>query len=414
MAQGKYEQATRELAPAALMVALYAGGKGARALAEATPSERANLRRLAVPDIEDLKAVVKELEEQFGPDAIREIFPGLRGNRRFALAAATNGRGAVAALHEARGNAAKAQALLMEVARREAAEAASTRGLPESSPEVAPARGVPADALRTVPAKGNAAKRTGSSGQYSQSAELSKVEAAKEKFRQAELDAADARLPKDVKLLRKLAPKLNEPPPGVEKGAARWRDYVAYRKNRLKEIRDGEPVKGPLKWEGYEEFRNLHARGMEFERKMVAILEEDAAKPRAERTWLKDFEQPRIETHVGVAKVDFRYADVLVIEGQPTPGQPLRVETFSFKSRDFRFLGSEELEVRMNTDVSNAMKYYGGALRILRKHIRQQAQVQRVRLVYESKGLLPEDPYPVVGMARAAEESIKGVEVVFQ
>ncbi|AGC42870.1 hypothetical protein MYSTI_01530 [Myxococcus stipitatus DSM 14675] len=302
----------------------------------------------------------------------------------------------------------------MEVARREAAEAASTRGLPESTPEAAPARGAPAEALRAAPTKGSVAKRSGGSGQFSQSAEISTAEAAKEKYRQAELEAPDARLPKDVKLLRKLAPKLNEPPPGVEKGAARWRDYVAYRKNRLKEIRDGEPVKGPLKWEGYEEMRNLHARGMEFERKMVAILEEDAAKPRAERTWLKDFEQPRIETHVGVAKVDFRYADVLVIEGQPTPGQPVRVEAFSFKSRDLRFLKSQELEVRVNTDASNAMKYYGGSLRILRDRMRQQADVQRVRLIYDGQELLPKELKLFSDAARIAEKKIKGVEVEYQ
>ncbi len=32
--QGQYEQATRELAPAALLVSLYAGGKGVRYLSE--------------------------------------------------------------------------------------------------------------------------------------------------------------------------------------------------------------------------------------------------------------------------------------------------------------------------------------------------------------------------------------------
>ncbi|QRK08618.1 hypothetical protein JQX13_53570 [Archangium violaceum] len=40
LSQGKYEEATRELAPAALMVGLYAGGKGLRALSEATGAGR--------------------------------------------------------------------------------------------------------------------------------------------------------------------------------------------------------------------------------------------------------------------------------------------------------------------------------------------------------------------------------------
>ncbi|NOK15263.1 hypothetical protein HNS30_40300, partial [Corallococcus exercitus] len=48
LAQGRYEQASRELAPAALAVALYAGGKGARALVEA----RGGPRRLQMPPLD--------------------------------------------------------------------------------------------------------------------------------------------------------------------------------------------------------------------------------------------------------------------------------------------------------------------------------------------------------------------------
>ncbi|MBU8900769.1 hypothetical protein KRR26_34710, partial [Corallococcus sp. M34] len=169
-----------------------------------------------------------------------------------------------------------------------------------------------------------------------------------------------------------------------------------------------------LKWEGYQGMRAYYARGMAFERTMVAILEADAALPRAQRRWLGDFEQPRIKTHVGVSKADFRYADVLVIEERPSPGQSPRVETFSFKSRDLSFLKWEELQVRVNTDASNAMKYYGGTLKILRDGMRQQADVQRVRLVYEGQGLLPKDPKLFTGAAKIAEQKIKGVEVEFQ
>ncbi|WP_228558500.1 hypothetical protein [Myxococcus sp. AB056] len=413
LAQGKYEQATRELAPAALMVALYAGGKGARALVESNSGGRASLRKLAASEVEALKAVVKELEELFGPDAVRDVVAMFRGERKVAFIAATEGPAFVIALYEARGDVAKAQAALA-VRSAEAAKVTPTKGVPERAPEATPARGAAPKSLREVPTKRSASKRRGSSGQFSQNAEISAAEAVKEKLRQAELEAADARLPKDVQLLRKLAPKLNEPPPGVKQGASLWRDYVAYRKNRLKEIRDGEPVKGPLVWEGYQAMRDRYARGMAFERKMVALLEEDAAKPQVERTWLKDFDEPHIETHVGVAKVDFRYADVLVIEGRPTPGQPPRVETFSFKSRDLRFLKSQEVEVRVNTDASNAMKYYGGSLRILREGMRQQADVRRVRLIYEGPELLPKETKLFTDAARTAERKIKGVEVEHQ
>ncbi len=47
LAQGQYEQATRELTPAALMVGLYAGGKGVRYLSEARGSGRRGDRSAA-------------------------------------------------------------------------------------------------------------------------------------------------------------------------------------------------------------------------------------------------------------------------------------------------------------------------------------------------------------------------------
>ncbi|WP_415841850.1 hypothetical protein, partial [Myxococcus xanthus] len=440
LAQGKYEQATRELAPAALMVALYAGGKGARALVESNAGGRASLRRLAVSELEVLKAVVKELEELFGPDAVREAFALMRGKREFAFLVLTEGRDGFIAIVEARGNPAKAQVLLMEAASRESAKPVATRGsagkrsdnldLFEQNAEVSAAEaqaasretskaattrgGANREPAQPAATRGTAGARYVNLDLFAQNAKVGAAEAAKAKLVQAELEASGPRLPKDVKLLKTLAPKLNEPPPGVEQGAARWRQYVAYRKKRLKEIRDGDPVKGPLVWEGYEKMRNYHARGMEFERKMVATLEEDAAKPRAERKWLKDFEQPRIETHVGVSKVDFRYADVLVIEERLPPGQPPRVETFSFKSRNLSLLDRDELTVQVSTDASNAMKYYGGSLKILRDGMRQQAVVKRVRLVYEGENLLPRDRDGLDAAVSLVQDRVEGVEVVFQ
>ena len=49
------------------------------------------------------------------------------------------------------------------------------------------------------------------------------------------------------------------------------------------------------------------------------LLQADAALPKAQRRFLQDFEQPRIETNVGVAKPGesgVRYADVLVSQVQ--------------------------------------------------------------------------------------------------
>ncbi|NOJ83431.1 hypothetical protein HNV28_34850 [Myxococcus xanthus] len=438
LAQGKYEQAARELAPAALMVAVYAGGKGARALVES----RGGLRRLQMPalDVAGMKALMARLEEQLGINAARDLLRYLQASREGALVAAEWGEAGLLALYEARGNPAKAQAVLMEAASRESAQSVASRGsagkrpvnldLFEQNAEVSAAEAPAAsrESSGAAATRGGASREPaqpaasrGASGNryvnldlFAQDAKVGAKEAARAKLFQAELESSAPRLPKDVKLLKEMAPKLNEPPPGVEKGAPLWQEYVAYRKRRLKEIQDGDAVKGPLKWEGYGGMRAYYARGMAFERTMIAILEADAALPRAQRRWLGDFEQPRIETHVGVSKVDFRYADVLVIEERPPPGQPPRVETFSFKSRNLSLLDRDAVAVQVNTDASNAMKYYGGSLKILRDGMRQQAAVKRVRLVYEGGELLPKERAMWDGAVNSAMRGVKGVEVLSQ
>jgi|GEM_PF-354961 len=438
LAQGKYEQATRELAPAALVVAVYTGGKGARALVES----RSGLRRLQMPalDVAGMKALMARLEEQLGVNAARDLLRYLQASREGALVAAEWGEAGLLALYEARGNPAKAQAVLMETASRESAQSVASSGsagkrpvnldLFEQNAEVSAGEaqaasressragttraGASRESAQSAATRGAEGKRYVNLDLFAQNAEKSAAEAARAKLVQAELESSGPRLPKDVKHLKKLAPKLDEPPPGVEKGAPLWREYVAYRKRRLKEIQDGDAVKGPLKWEGYEGMRAYYARGMAFERTMVAILEADAALPRAQRRWLQNFEQPRIERHVGVSKVDFRYADVLVIEERPSPGQPPRVETFSFKSRNLAALGEDALPVQVNSDASNAMRFYGGRLKILRDGMRQQANVKRVRLVYEGGELLPENRSGLDSAAMDAQSSIQGVEVLFQ
>ncbi|RKH31978.1 HNH endonuclease [Corallococcus praedator] len=108
LAAGRYEQATRELAPAALMVALYSGSKGARALLQVPRLQK------PVLDLTGLKAVLGGLEERLGIDAARDLLKYLRASRENAYVAAEWGEAGVLALYEAQGNAAKAQALLAE------------------------------------------------------------------------------------------------------------------------------------------------------------------------------------------------------------------------------------------------------------------------------------------------------------
>ncbi|NRD57250.1 hypothetical protein HRD49_38040 [Corallococcus exiguus] len=385
LTQGQYEQATRELAPAALAVALYAGGKGARALLEA----RGGLRRIQMPalDLDGLNALMGRLEEQLGVNAGRDLLRYLQASREGAWVAAEWGEAGLLALYEARGNPAKAQAMLAE-ARRESARAAATEGV--------------------------AGKRAGSAAVLSQDAGASAVEAAKAKLLQAELEASGPRLPKDVELLNQMAPKLDAPPAGVEKSAGLWHDYVAYRERRLQEIQSGADVKGPLKWAGYQEMFANYARGLAFEKAMVALLEADAALPRAQRRWLGDFDQPRIETHVGVKKSDLRFADVLVIEERPAPGTSPRVETFSFKSRNLSQSGADALKAQMIEDASAALRYYGEMLNIRRPGMQIDARVQRVRLIYEGGGFKPRSVKDLAGALRDTRKAVQEVEVGFQ
>lgn len=159
--------------------------------------------------------------------------------------------------------------------------------------------------------------------------------------------------------------------------------------------------------------RGLFARGLAFERVVVSRLQADAALPWAQRRWLGDFHEPRIETHVGVAKADLRFADVLVIEARPPAGQPPRVETFSFKSRDLSLLDEDALAAQMAADASNALRYYGETLNIRRWGLEQTAPVQRGHLIYAS-AFKPRDLDALESAVRRAENKARGVEVSFQ
>lgn len=128
LAQGKYEQATRELAPAALMVGLYAGGKGARAFREAGLSGPGGARAQAmVPRVEALKAVLERFEAKLGASAVGELARYFQQSREAALLAAEWGDAAALALHESRGNVPKARQAMLSVANSDRAGPAATQ-----------------------------------------------------------------------------------------------------------------------------------------------------------------------------------------------------------------------------------------------------------------------------------------------
>jgi hypothetical protein len=241
------------------------------------------------------------------------------------------------------------------------------------------------------------------------------------KLAAVELEATGPRLPTDTRVLKQHRPALDVPPPEA-RGNPRWREYVDYYERRLSEVEQGKASTGPLKWESYEQLRGWFARGLAFERDMVKRLREDAAKPRAERRFLGDFDRPRIETQVGVRKpgTGLRYTDVLVIEEGALGEGPRRVETFSFKSRNLALLEEGPLTRQVIEDAKEALRKYGGRLDIRRGSLQRpvgaagEVPVQRVRLVYEGGELKPRKVEHLDAVVAAAEEAVPGVEVLFQ
>ncbi|QRO02684.1 hypothetical protein JRI60_26295 [Archangium violaceum] len=401
LTQGKYEQATRELAPAALLVAIYAGGKGMRYLTEArgapvlTGLEAMELRLRA------LKETAWRLEGLLGVNGMRELARYLQASREAGRFVSLGGADAALALYEARGDVTKARPLMSRARPGATGSSAGRRG-----PSSKEAHGV---------------ERPGSLASLVDKEAGLTPEVVEAKLSAVEFESTGPRLPKDVGVLEKQRPSLDAPPPEA-RGNPRWREYVEYYEKRLHEVMEGKAAKGPLPWEAYEQMRGWFARGLAFERIMVKLLEADAQLPRAERRFLGDFDKPRIETNVGVRKEDpgLRYADVLVIEESERAGQPRRVETFSFKSRDLSGVKGPALDAQMIADAREALRKYGETLDIRRDSLQpllrggSKVRVPRVRLVYEGGPLMPKEVKELKRAVAAVEEEVPGVEVLFQ
>ena len=400
LTEGQYEQATRELTPAALLVALYAGGRGARSFSEAraapgtsTGAVRA-LRGLELR-LEELKATAERLRGQLGSEGLQELARYLRADPEAALLVAEGGEASAVALYGARGNVPKAQAWLSQAKSDRPGSARTGSGAGKSQGGVASladdAAGLSREVLET-------------------------------KLLELELEIQGPRLSGDVAMLEKQLTALEKTPPAGATSHPLWSEYLEYGRERLADLRQGTKVsKGraqepPLKWDGYQQMRGLWLRGLAFERDMAKLLREDAALPRAQRHFLQDFEVPRVETYIGVRKptTDLRFADVLVIEQKPLPGQPPRVETFSFKSRDFSRLKLEAMEAQMKADAREALRKYGGTLDIRRPGLEGRVDVQRVRLIYEGGKLKPVDPRDQKRAVNRTTAAVTGVEVLFR
>ncbi|HYO67298.1 MAG TPA: hypothetical protein VEU33_14575, partial [Archangium sp.] len=388
LTQGQYEQATRELTPAALMVALYAGGRSMRALSQG--QGQALQLRLA-----ELTATAQRLRELLGAEGLQAVARYLRADPEAALLLIDGGEAGALALHEARGNVPRAQAWLSQ-AKSERPGATRTRGAATQGPG-------------------------GVASLVDEAAGLSR-EVLDSKVLEIELELPGPRLSGDVALLEKQLAALEKTPPAGAMEHSLWSEYLQYGKGRLADLRQGgkfkkgEQLEPPLKWDGYQRMRELLLRGVRFEHGRAQLLRDEAALPRAQRHFLQDFDSPRVETYVGVKKPEtgLRFADVLVIEQKPPATQPPRVETFSFKSRDFSGMGPKDMEARMKADAREALAYYGETLDIVRPGLKLRVDVQRVRLIYEGGALKPKNVNVLKQAVTATQQQIPGVEVLFQ
>ena len=417
LSQGQYEQATRDLSPAALLVTLYAGGKGVRALHEARGALGGGTGGVPGPEprLRTLEQLARQLEARLGVGGLRELARDIRASREAGHFVAVGGVDAALALREARGDVARAQAWLSQAHPERTSPTTASNSAGKGLGEVAT---VADDTARTTPGHARTGKRQGGlSSLLDEQAGLT-PEVVEAKLARVELDSAGPRLSGNVTVLEKQRPSLESPPPGAQ-GHPLWNEYVSYYENRVAELRQGMAVKPPLVWAGYERMRGGFARGLAFERVMVELLRADAKLPPAERRFLGNFHQPRIETYVGVKKPEsgLRFADVLVIEEGALAGTRPRVETFSFKSRDLSVMKGTALEAQMVADAREALGYYGETLDIRRaslKHLGPEVPVQRVHLIYEGGDLKPKNPGWEKTAVKKARKEAPGVEVLFQ
>ncbi|MCY1072917.1 hypothetical protein OV287_00345 [Archangium sp. miwbw1] len=417
--QGEWEQGTREVAPA-LVLAFVAGGKGVRHLAKGEGATGGRLRtglEAVEARLRTLTETARQLHGLLGPEGLRQVVRDIRASREAGRFVAAGGADAALALLEAGGNVARARPLMSR-----ARPGAS--GSPVKSGERAStgkATAAADDAARPFPKQAPVTEGLGTLASLVDEGAGHTLPVVEAKLAAAELEAAGLRLPKDVRVLEQHRPSLEAPPPEAQ-GNPRWREYVEYYNTRFKEVESGTAAEGPLKWAPYEQLRGWFARGLAFERDMVRMLQEDAKKPRAQRSFLGDFDRPRIEIQVGVRKpgTGLRYADVLVIEEGALGGGPRRVESFSFKSRDLSGLGEKALKAQMIEDASEALQKYGEALDIRRGSLQSllpgsgEVQVSRVRLIYEGGKPMPKNVDLLKTAVDETKAAVPGVEVVFQ
>jgi len=215
------------------------------------------------------------------------------------------------------------------------------------------------------------------------------MEVVQAKFAMEEALSPGMRLPRNVEMVRRVKPSVDRPRADVSPDDVRWREYCEYYDKRLTEMEAAEAasklesVDSPRSWSSYQTLRNTFERGIKYQRARTAALRAQAANGQ-----LPGFSQPHIQANAGVIKVDLRFADVIIIERQVVPGQPPRVETYSFKSCDFKLLDIEEARALIRAHARDAVRYYGGELDIRTPEVGmrgERVKVTKAHLVYDAE-----------------------------
>jgi len=388
--QGHLEEAARELAAAAVMVALYARGKVGEVTAEAEAEQGATPGRIPELGIEGLSASAKRLLEQLGNAGVVQLAKYIQADGEAALFVLEGGEAGALRLYMANGDVPRARQQMAQLPAERPARPGAEMG------------------------KGAGAVEAGLESLVDEAAGYTR-EVLTAQLAEEEAASPGPRLPRNVEAVRKAKPALERPPAGVAPDSARWREYVVYYERRLAEMEAAESAgtlesqKPPLSWPAYQEMRANHVRGVLYQRAQVPKLQELAKG--------LGFRQPLIQVNAGVLKADLRFADALIIETDPT--QARRVVSVSFKSRNFGAIERKAVRPQIEADASDAHRYYGGNLDIrtpaLRRLDYKDVHVEKVYLIYDAeKGLLGQYRLDAFDQAMKAVADRYGVEVRFQ
>jgi hypothetical protein len=206
----------------------------------------------------------------------------------------------------------------------------------------------------------------------------------------------------DIVEIRKNKPIRNNPHhSGVNPGDEYWPKYVDYYEDRLSVLEKSkkiDPKLSPVNWESYLEMRNMYAGGMEHQRKVTALLE-DEIRDLKDSKLFKGMKEPIIGENIAVAGKNYdpttKFADNLVIDMAPLKsGKKPIVISVSSKNRKFTGLSDSQVKEWVIEDTKEAFNKYGEEISLLSQKEEfknlygQKFKVDKVVLVYKLEGAI--------------------------